>query len=141
VKRMTEKKIDFDGLSKGYTFRPARLQLDDKSVSAYLDAVEGDRTIYKETGTVPPMAIAALAMTAMAEGLSMPPGAIHVSQELRFIKPVLAGENLTSHARVNRKIQRGRINMLSIGIDVRDDNNTSVLTGETSFILPLAEEE
>lgn len=133
---MTEKKIDYSELSTGYEFEPADIRLTEDSVLKYLDAVEGDRYIYEKDNIVPPMAIAALAMTAMAEGLSMPPGAVHVSQDLQFLKPVGFGESVTSNAKVNRKVQRGKINMMTIGINIFNKNNELVLTGETSFILP-----
>jgi acyl dehydratase len=104
----------------------------------YLDAVNGDKIIYEKDNIVPPMSIAALAMTAMAEGLSMPPGAVHVSQDIRFVNTVSIDEELTSFARVNRIVKRGKIHMLSIGINVVNDENIPVLEGETSFILPVS---
>jgi acyl dehydratase len=108
-------------------------------VDKYLTAVDGSRSIYEKNNIVPPMSIAALAMAAMAEGLSMPPGAIHVSQEIKFLKQVRTSENLTSYARVNRIVKRGKLHMLSIGINVVNENNISVLEGETSFILPVSQ--
>ncbi len=136
MNEMTEKKIDYNDITTGYEFEPAEIRLSSESVLKYLDAVEGDRHIYEENNIVPPMAVAALAMTAMAKGLSMPPGAVHVSQDLQFLRPVGFNENVTSYAKVNRRVQRGKINMMTIGINVFNKNNELVITGETSFILP-----
>ena len=68
----------------------------------------------------------------------MPPGAIHVSQDLQFLSLIGIDETLTSHARVNRKVERGKFHMLTIGIDVKNQKQITVLSGETSFILPLS---
>ena len=136
---MTQQKIDYEKLTTGYEFEPSVFSIDGKSVDKYLNAVDGERSIYKKDNTVPPMSIAALAMTAMAEGLSMPPGAVHVSQDIHFLNQVRVDENLTSYARVNRIVKRGKLHMLSIGINVVNDKNISVLSGETSFILPVSQ--
>jgi hypothetical protein len=136
---MAHQKIDYEKLTTGYEFVPSGFSIDAESVDKYLDAVDGSKGIYKKNNTVPPMSIAALAMTAMAEGLSMPPGAIHVSQEITFRNSARINENLTSHARVNRIVKRGKLHMLSIGINVINDKNIPVLEGETSFILPVSQ--
>jgi acyl dehydratase len=134
---MTPQKVDYANLTPGYEFAPASFTLDGERVRAYLKAVQDSTGIYETDNTVPPMAIGALAMTAMAEGLLLPPGAIHVSQELKFMETVRQGETLTSYARVSRKVERGKFRMLAISINVLNQKKTPVLTGETSFILPL----
>jgi acyl dehydratase len=136
--QMTQQKIDYKILTTDYEFKPANFQLSSESVTAYLDAVESNKSIYERYKIVPPMAIAALAMTEMAAGISMPPGAVHVSQDLQFFSLVGYDEILTSYARVNRKVERGKIHMLTIGIKVMDQKQQIVLSGETSFILPLS---
>ena len=136
---MSQQKIDYEKLITGYEFEPSCFRIDGDSMQKYLDAVDGEKSIYEKDNIVPPMSIAALAMTAMAEGLSMPPGAVHVSQDIQFLNTVRIDEELTSYARVNRIVKRGKIHMLSIGINVVNDKNISVLAGETSFILPVSQ--
>ena len=136
---MSQQKIDYEKLTTGYEFKPSGFRIDRNSMDKYLDAVDGDKSLYEKDNIVPPMSIAALAMTAMAEGLSMPPGAIHVSQDIQFLNPVRINENLTSYARVNRVVKRGKIHMLNIGVNVVNERNISVLAGETSFILPVSQ--
>ena len=136
---MSQQKIDYEKLTTGYEFKPSGLLIDRNSIDKYLDAVDGDKSLYEKDNIVPPMSIAALAMTAMAEGISMPPGAVHVSQDIQFLNTVRINEELTSVARVNRIVNRGKIHMLSIGINVVNEQNTSVLEGETSFILPVSQ--
>ena len=135
---MSQQKIDYEKLTTGYEFEPSAFRIDRNSTGKYLDAVDGDKSLYEKDNIVPPMSIAALAMTAMAEGLSMPPGAVHVSQDIQFLGTVRFDEELTSFTRVNRIVKRGKIHMLSIGINVINDKNISVLAAETSFILPVS---
>lgn len=135
---MTQQKTDYGELITGYEFAPVGFRPDGEMVTAYLSAIEGDKRIYEEDKLVPPMAIAALAMAAMAAGMSLPPGTIHVSQEFQFLSTVSINEALTSYARVNRKIERGKFHMLTVGINVLNQKQITVMTGETSFILPLS---
>lgn len=136
--KMTQPKIEYEKLTVGYEFAPAEFQLDEERVTDYLWAVSDDTSIYEENGVVPPMAIAALAMAALSTGMVLPDGTIHVSQDLEFSELASIGEKLTSHARVNRKVERGKFHILNIGINVTNQENTKVITGETSFILPLS---
>ena len=136
MNKVTQQQVEYSKLNAGYEFEPARFRLSKEAVVGYLDAVEGNRSIYEKDNIVPPMAIAALAMTAMAAGMSMPPGVIHVSQDLQFLSSVRFSETITSYAKVTKKTERGKFHMLTIGINVLNNTNIPALTGETSFILP-----
>lgn len=134
---MTQPKIEYDKLTAGYEFAPTSFKLERETVTAYLKAT-GDKTgIYEGNRIIPPMAIAALAMAAILTGLALPPGTIHVSQELEFNDIANTGETLTSYARVSRKVERGKLHMLNIGISVLNQKKMAVITGECGFILPL----
>ena len=138
---MTEKqKVEFDQLEAGYEFPPSSYKLDASTVSTYLKAVDESSSLYQDTGLVPPMAIVASAMAALAECISMPPGAIHVSQELEFKDTVNISDSLTSNARVNRKQSRGKLHLLVVDLNISNENQKIVLTGQTSFILPVQDE-
>ena len=132
-----EHQIYFTKLVAGYEFEPAGFRLDSEKVKAYLDAVDDRSKIYEELNFVPPMAIAALAMAATSSRLTLPPGSIHVSQNMEFNNLAGIGEELTSYAVVSRILQRGRIHLITIGIKVMKQNKEIVLTGETCFMLPL----
>ncbi len=136
MERMTQRRVRYEELTTGYEFQPGSFRLDCKIVTDYLEAVEDNNDLYKKDGIVPPMVVAARAMAAMASGLALPPGAIHVSQELKFGDIVSLNETLTSYARVSRKVERGKFHMLTISISVLNQAKATVLTGETSFILP-----
>jgi len=135
---MSETKIKYEQLNTGFEFTPSVIKIDEQTVAAYKKAVEIDDPLFKERQIVPPMAIAALAMRAMAERFELLPGTVHTSQQLEFLNTVDIGETLTSLARVNRKIVRGKFHMLNIGIKVVNQKEIPVLTGEIGFILPLS---
>ncbi|MFC2005536.1 hypothetical protein ACFLVG_01055 [Chloroflexota bacterium] len=131
-----EQKIEYSQLEAGYEFPASYCKLDSSIISTYLKAVEDASYLYQDTKLVPPMAIAAHAMAALAQRICLPPGTIHVSQELEFIDTVSVNDSLTSYARVNRKQSRGRLHLLDIDLYVQNQNRKTVLAGKTSFILP-----
>ena len=140
IRKLNNMKIhretDYAELKNGYEFVPASFSLDDERVTKYLDAVEDQNVIYKELGIVPPMAVAALAMAAISSSLTLPGGTVHISQNLEFCNAARIGETLTSYAKINRKLARGKFHMITIGISVLNQNKVPVQAGEICFILP-----
>ena len=135
---MSENKpIGYQDLKAGQEFPPAAFQVDSTTVADYLKAVEEDNAIYQNTGLVPPMAVAALALKSLISAISMPPGTIHVSQEFEFIDTVNTQDTLTSHAGVSRIQERGKLHLISVYINVSNQEQKPVLAGKTSFILPV----
>jgi acyl dehydratase len=128
--------IDIKDLILGFEFPPADIRIDKATAAAYLGATEGDGEMFAKSGTVPPMAVAALAMTAMGRAMALPAGTVHVSQDMTFHRPAKLDEHLTSRATVTRRVERGRINMMNVGFNVVDGSGAPVMTGETSFLLP-----
>lgn len=131
-------KIGLSDLVKDFQFPPVSYSIDSAKVSAYIIAVEDSNSFYREEKCVPPMAAAALAMAAMGEQMSLPAGSIHVSQEFTFNKIISIGDTLTSRASILRNIERGKIHMLTIRINITNQRNETVVSGETGFILPRA---
>jgi acyl dehydratase len=123
--------IDYEGLTPGYEFPPASYELSASLISKYLKAVDSSNGRF-----VPPLAIAAYAMTAMAGFLSLPPGSIHASQELEFLKLVPVGDVINCQARVARKLTRGKLQMLVLEINVFDQNKEKVQSGKATVMLP-----
>ena len=138
---MTEEKIEYNQLETGYEFPPSSYELDASVVTTYLRAVEDTSYPYEDNKAVPPMAIAASAMAALSRSISLPPGTIHISQELEFRSEARIGDGLTGYARVNRKWSRGRFHFLDVELNVCNDNQETVLTSKTSFILPQPNDE
>ncbi len=134
---MPEKaKTEYNQLEAGDELPASSYKLDGLMVATYLKAVEETGSLYQETQLVPPMAIAAYAMTALSESVYLPPGTIHISQELDFIGTVSINDTITSFAKVSRKQSRGKFNFLTIEFNVFNQKQETVLVGKTSFILP-----
>lgn len=131
-----DNKVELEQLEEGYEFAPADYRLDSSMVTAYIEAVGEDAGFFHNTDTVPPMAIAALALTSLMETVPFPPGTIHVSQEFDFIDTASTKDALTRHARIITKRERGRLRMMTIGLSVYKHDEQPVLKGETSLILP-----
>jgi acyl dehydratase len=129
-------KIDCRQLEKGYEFPVASYTLVPSIVSAYLRAVEETDSIYEDGGLVPPTAVAAYTMAVQSESVSFPEGSIHVSQELEFIAPVAVGDTISCRTQVSRKQDRGKLHLLTIDLEVRNQDQILVLVGKTSFVLP-----
>ena len=129
-------KIEYEHLETGYEFHPASYRLDSGMVAAYLRAVGDTSPLYQDSEIVPPMAVAALAMAALLDSISLPGGTIHVSQEIEFIDPVSVKDTITCHARVSRKHERGKLHLMTIELNVLNQTQEAVLSGKTSFILP-----
>ena len=133
---MSEQPIEFQQLEAGYQFPPASYEMDAAMVAAYLKAVEETSELYQAAGLVPPTAVAAYAMSSLSNNISLPPGTIHVSQELEFRDAVNVGDTITCNARVMRKQDRGRLHLMTVRLSVLNQNQNEVLAGKTSFVLP-----
>ena len=129
-------KIEFGQLEVGREFPPASCELTPEMVTTYLKAVEGTSSLYQGTEIFPPMAIAAYAMAALSESISLPAGAIHVTQDIEFTDTASIGDTVTSYARVTRKQSRGKLHILNVAIEVLKQNKKAVLAGTMGFILP-----
>ena len=112
------RKIDIREVAAGYEFPPVSYQVDSVRVADYLGAVDEDNALYRDTGLVPPMAVAALALAALSRGMTMPPGAIHVSQEVEFLAAVSTADTVISQATVARSQNRGKFHMVTVDLSV-----------------------
>ena len=130
-------RIEYSQLNQGYEFPRAVYQIDSTMFVDYLGVVGETNKVYQDTGVVPPMAVAAFAMAQLSEKLSFPAGAIHVSQGFQFHRLASAQDSFTSCARVSQKHGRGRMQLMTIAIDVYNQRKDRVLSGETTFILPI----
>jgi len=127
--------LSFDGLPIGFEFPPISDQLSKSVVSKYIEAVE-ERDDFVSVGVVPPLAIGAFAMTALSQKFTVPPGSIHASQEFEFHRVVPIGTTVTCHGKIEHKLQRGRLNLITLGITVLDQDGNQVLTGKATVAAP-----
>ena len=130
-----KQKVAAGQLVVGYQFPAASYRLEPETIATYLKAIGASGSRYDDK-LVPPTAIAAYALAALSDNMSLPSGTIHTHQELEFKSAVPVGETITCYARVSRNQERGKFHFLSIDLDVLDQKQRSVLAGKTSFVLP-----
>jgi hypothetical protein len=133
---MTEQAVNYNDLITGYEFPPATFLIDSELADTYASAVGDTNSLYKDINAVPPTAAFAFAMTALSRGISLPAGAIHVSQDMEFSAMIHPGDSITSRAKITRNQKRGQLHMLSIGLQLFNQYNDLVAAGSTDFILP-----
>ena len=125
-------------LEKGYQFPPLSFDLSDQWVDAYVASVEDEAIGALQGGFVPPMAVAALAIRALLEHASLPPGTLHAGQELAFAVPVRPGGALTVDARVASRGERAGWVLMGVELRVARDS-APVMTGRATLSFPMAE--
>ena len=125
--------ITYDQLTTGYEFPPANYELDSLLISKYVEAVGEHDSLTAEFA--PPLAIAAYAITAMADSFLLPGGVIHASQELEFFKLVPIGTKIECHSRVAQKLDRGKTHLLAIEFNAFDQERERVLVGKATLVL------
>jgi acyl dehydratase len=125
-------------LEKGHEFPPASFDLSDQWVGDYVASVEDEAIGALDGGFVPPMAVAALAIRALLKQASLPPGTLHVGQELAFTAPVRLGETLTVAARIASRGKRAGWALIAVELRVAGDDGT-VMTGRATLSFPAAE--
>lgn len=130
---MQDRTVDYAELVPGYELPVATYELSESLVSKYLEAVGG-----VGDGVVPPLAVTACAIAAMAGSFSLPPNtvAIHASQELEFFRLVPIGTTIECHIRVAQKIARGRMSMLVLQLEMVDQDKQKVQAGKATIALP-----
>ena len=129
--------MNIDQLAVGYEFPQASYEVNTSVVAKYLEAVgRRDEQSLAADSFVPPLAIAAYAMTALTKTLILPPGSIHVSQDFEFLKPVPVGSTIICGGRVAQRVNRGRLNLLAIEVDALNQDNEKVMTGKATLVLP-----
>ena len=129
--------IKIEQLVAGYEFPPSVYELKPSVVAKYLEAVS--RTSGQNSPApefVPPMAIAAYTMLVMSQSLSLPPGSIHASQELEFLKLVPVGTTINCRGRVAQKLNRGKLHLLVIELDALNQEQEKVLSGQATIVVP-----
>ena len=128
--------VDYANIEPGYIISSASYTFSSADVGAYLAATEDEGELYRENGIVPPMATAALAMGAMSDSISFPDGAVHVSQQMEFCGAVKKGDSVVCTSKVLSRRKRGPFNMLVLGIEAKNKDDTVVYSGKTSVLLP-----
>ncbi len=127
--------ISFEELAVGYEFPATSYELSQSLIAQYLEAVGGQQ-YFLTSGVVPPLAIAAYAMTALSQSFSVPPGSIHASQEFEFLKLVPIGSTISCGGKIVQKVQRGRLHLLVLEINALNQDKEKVLSGKATVAVP-----
>lgn len=127
-----------DELPKGYEFPPLPFELTPEWVREYTAAVEDEAIGALGSDLVPPMAVAALALRALLEGAQLPPGTIHLGQELAFHRPVRVGEKLSASARVSSRGERQGWVLVGVDMTVEGEGGP-VMSGKALATTPSGE--
>lgn len=128
--------IKIEQLDVGYEFPVSSYELEPLIVAKYLEAV-GRMSEQSSPAPefVPPMAIAAYTMKAVVGSFALPPGSIHASQELEFLKMVPVGTTIDCRGRVVQKVNRGKLHLLVIEIEALNQDREKVLSGRATLVV------
>ena len=127
-----------DTLAKGHEFPPSAFELTPEWVREYAAAVEDEAIGPLGPDLVPPMAVAALAIRALLDQAALPPGAVHIGQEITFQRAVRASETLSASARIVSRGERGGWVLMGIELSVEGEGE-SVMEGRATVTMPVAE--
>lgn len=105
-------------LEKGHEFPAVEFDLSPDWVTQYIVTVDDAAIAGLGPGAVPPMAVAALSIRALLEASVLPPGAIHVGQEMAFHQAVRVGDRLTASASVASRGERGGWVLMGVDMSV-----------------------
>ena len=131
--------IDYSKLETGQQLTEQHLTLDAKAVGDYVSAVSDASNPAAGDGTplVPPMAIAALALSAVINTLQIPGGTIHASQELGFGASVSVGDTLECTATLAQNSVRRGWRFLVVNIEATSETGNIVMEGKSTIMLPV----
>ena len=102
----------------------------------YLSSVRDSSTIYHELEVIPPMALAARAVGALLDKLSLPAGTIHASQELECKRMAKQGEEVSCVVVLSRPLQRGDWRFVSVDFTLKDAELDTVMTCKSTVLVP-----
>lgn len=130
--------IDYSSLQPGQRLSHELLTLDADSIAAYVDAVGDSSHPASADGAplAPPMAIAALALSAVINALQIPGGAIHAGQELDFRKAMPVGATLACTATLAQNSMRRGWRFLVVNLTAADGDVNAVMSGKSTIMLP-----
>ena len=120
----------------GQELKEVRVTLAASMVSGYIAVVGDQSSIYAEAGLVPITALAAIGVRTLLAGLGLPPGAIHVAQELESRGVARVGQSVLCRARVAQASQRRDATFAVLEFTLTDDQGESILEGRTTILVP-----
>ena len=108
------------------------------SVDGYLRSVGDDLPIYKETGVVPPLYLAASALGSLLRKLALPPGAIHSLQEVSTLTPLAIGSEAKVSAMLEKPRRRAGLEFITTVCTIVSSGK-AILTSKSTVLLTSGE--
>ena len=127
-----------DTLAKGHEFPATTFELSPEWVRESVAAVEDEAIGQLAPRLVPPMAVAALAVRALLDRAALPPGAVHIGQEMTFRRAARVGERLSASARIVSRGERQGWVLMGVELSVSGDAGP-VMEGRATLTMPVAE--
>lgn len=124
-------------LSAGHTFDPITFTVDSERARAYRAAAGDTLSLYDVSGVLPPLAVAALALGALLEHVSLPPGTLHASESVSFKAPVPAGARLECRASLAQRSQRAGWIVSVLDSEISHDGRVAV-TARATVLSPVS---
>ena len=120
----------------GQELAQASFSLDASLVREYLSVAGDHSEVYASTDLVPFTAIAALGVRTILGGLALPPGTVHVAQELVAHQAASRGQRVHCRARVAQASHRRDGTFLVLEFTMADDGGQPILDGRTTLMVP-----
>ena len=130
---------DYADLDPGQEISKHSYQVDEGMVANYVSAVQDSNPALcdgESVRLIPPMAIAALSIRGVIQDLRIPGGTIHAGQEFEFKSAVAVGDSLECRATLVQNSVRGDWRFLVIDCSVTDDNDSDVMSGKSTIMIP-----
>ncbi|MBI4198500.1 MAG: MaoC family dehydratase N-terminal domain-containing protein [Chloroflexi bacterium] len=123
-------------LAAGQRIGPLQLHLTPSLVACYLSAVGDASGVYHELSLAPPTALAAFALRALLEQTGLPPGTMHLAQELASYRSVALGEVLSCEGMATQRRQRRDGDFLALEFTLADAQGNPVMEGKSTLLTP-----
>lgn len=124
-------------LSAGHTFAPISFTVEPERARTYRAAAGDTLALYDDSNVVPPLAVAALALGALLEHVSLPPGTLHASESVSFKAPVPAGASLECKASLTQRSQRAGWIVSVLDSEISHEGHVAV-TARATVLSPVA---
>jgi len=118
-------------LAAGHVFPPIRFIVDAERSRAYRAATGDTLSLYDAANVAPSLAVAAFALGALLESVSLPAGTLHASEALSFQAPVPVGAEVECRAVLTQRSVRAGYVVSVLDSDIVLDGKTAITTRAT----------
>ncbi len=138
-------RVGLETVHAGQEFTPTPLDLSREAVINLLNSVEANLP-QDENGVelVPPSVVASLSLGVLLQHVSLPPGSLHASQEIRIWRPIPVGTRAVCEAVVANIANRAGMTLVSLDFNVDSHPDESggeqLATGTGTVMFPAGSE-